>query len=96
MIEHRCFSEDLVCVFWGVSLYRGICAHRDLCMCIALCVIPWCVCIVSGGREEEETQTEEEVNVIRYEGKMHWACKERNGYLWQRKPLCVHLFFFLF
>lgn len=60
VIEHRCFSKECLCVYFSMSLFKGICVHRDPCMCIALCVIPWCV----GGRakrEEKETQTEEEI-----------------------------------
>lgn len=43
VIEHRCFSKESLCAYFGMSLFKGICVHRDLCVCIALCVIPWCV-----------------------------------------------------
>lgn len=43
MIEHRCFSKECLCAYFGMSFFKGIYVYRDLCMCIALCVIPWCV-----------------------------------------------------
>ena len=80
VIEHRCFSKECLCAYFGMSLFKGICVPRDLCMCIALCVIPWCV-----GDEQREKRKKLRQRKNKYEGKMLWTCKERNSYLWQKK-----------